>query len=233
MPDLFTRYSRQIAVPQIGEEGQRKLCRAKVLIIGCGALGSMVAMQLAVAGIKNLGIADYDNVDITNLQRQFFFKTDEAGLSKVELLSHRIQELNPDVKVVIYKDVINKIKAKEIFPDYDFIIDASDNPDTKKITGEISFEKDKPCCIGGVREFMGQVMTFLPLDSRFEDYFGNMGIEGFLPCSLSGVIGPAAVFCAAVQASEAIKFIVGTGSLLSGKLFLFNLLNDEFKVLSL
>ena len=231
--NLRLRYARQIAVPEIGKEGQLKLRDSKVFIVGSGALGSMIAMQLAGAGIGEIAVIDYDTIEISNLQRQFFFTTEEAGLSKAEVLGKRLSGLNPEVKVHVFNGLLNKVKALEIFGNYDFIIDATDNPESKKITGEISFEKGKPCCIGGVKDFGGQVLTFLPQDPRFEDYFGNASAEGFLPCSLSGVMGPAAALCASVQASECIKYLTGSGDLLSGKLFLFDLSKNYFQTFSL
>ena len=226
------RYSRQIAVPEIGSDGQKKLWDAKVLVIGCGALGSMVAMQLCGAGVGKIGIADFDNVDISNLQRQFFFKTDESGESKAHLTHLRMRALNPEVEVKVYNSLITPKIADELFPKYDFIVDATDNPESKRMTGELALRHGKGCCIAGVREFSGQVMTFLPDSPRFEDFFGNASASGVLPCSLSGVMGPAAALCASIQASEAIKFITGAGKLLSGRLLLFNLLNNTFRTLS-
>ena len=230
---MINRYSRQIAVAEIGREGQGKINRSKVLIIGSGALGSMVAMQLAGAGVGKIGIADYDTVDITNLQRQFFFKSDETGQYKSRILSKRIYELNPEIEIEEFRELITSKKAKEIFGEYDFIVDATDNPDSKKMSGKISQEKGKACCIGGVRDFSGQIMTFLPSDPRFEEYFGEAGADGFLPCSLGGVMGPAAAVCASIQASETLKYISGAGQLLSGSLLLFNLLTNSFKVFKL
>lgn len=226
--DLKLRYGRQTMVPEIGKGGQEKLCDSKVLIIGCGALGSMIAMQLAGAGIGVLGIADYDKVDISNLQRQFFFTTDELGLPKVDLLFKRIISLNPDVEVISYRSFISPAKAEEIFEDYDFIVDATDNPESKKMIGDIALKKRKACCIGGVRNFSGQIMTLLPSDLRFENYFGQSNAEGLLPCSLGGVMGPAAALCASVQASETIKYLTDAGTVLSGRLLVFNLLENSF-----
>lgn len=231
--DLKIRYARQIAVPEIGLEGQQMLRASSVLIIGCGALGSMAAMQLAGAGVGRIGIADFDNIDISNLQRQFFFITREAGSAKSKILRSRIQELNPEIKVEEFNGMVTKSKARELFREYDFIIDATDNPESKFITGEISAELEKPCCIGGVREFGGQVVTLLPKDPRFEEYFGAGASEGILPCSLGGVMGPAAAVCASIQVTEAIKYITVAGQLLSGKLLLFDLLNNTFKTFTL
>lgn len=226
------RYSRQIAIPEIGKEGQDKIRYSSILIIGGGALGSMIAMQLAGAGVGTLAIADYDNIDVSNLQRQFFFETKDCGVSKVEKIYDRIKALNPEVDVRIYKEVITQKKAQDIFGKYDFIVDATDNPESKRVTGKMSEKLGKPCCIGGVRDFSGQVMTFLPGDCRFEEFFGIVSADGFLPCSLGGVMGPAAALCASIQASETLKYITGAGNLLSGKLMLFNLLKNTYQVFS-
>lgn len=231
--DFNIRYARQIAVPEIGEEGQRKLSDSKVLVIGCGALGSMVVMQLAGAGIGTIGISDFDTIDISNLQRQFFFTVNEAGEDKCKVLEKRIHALNPEIKILTYPVIMTAKKAENLFGEYDFIIDATDNPATKKMIGKVSKEKGKACCIAGVRNFGGQVMTFLPDEPRFEDYFGSGEDEGFLPCSLGGVMGPAAALCASIQASEAIKYLVGNSSLLNGRILLFDLLKPSFKIIPL
>ena len=227
------RYARQIAISEIGKKGQEKLLNAKILIIGCGALGSMVAMQLAGAGVGCLGLADFDNIDISNLQRQFFFKTSDTGFPKAQKIAIAINELNPEIKVNVFSEMITSKKADILFREYDFIIDATDNPDSKRMTGNISKKVGKSCCIGGVRDFQGQVMTFLPDDPRFEDYFGNVSDNSFLPCSLGGVIGSTAALCASIQASETIKYLTSAGDLLSGKLLLFNLLTNSFRLISL
>lgn len=231
--DEKIRYARQIAVEEIGREGQEKLLRAKVLVIGCGALGSMVAMQLAGAGIGKIGIADFDSVDISNLQRQFFFTTEEAGMKKAELLARNIGRLNPEVEVELFPLMITKRNAEKIFENFDFIVDATDNPESKKMTGEISHLKNKACTIAGVNGFSGQVMTFLPEDPRFEEFFGTASGESFLPCSLGGVMGPVAAVAASLQAIETIKYITEAGELLSGNILVFNLLDNTFAKISL
>lgn len=227
------RYSRQIAIEDFGKQGQEKLLHSKVFIVGCGALGSMVAMQLAGAGVGHLGIADFDTIDISNLQRQFYFHTEETGKKKSEILKQRILELNPEVEVEEISGMITRKRAEELFKNYDFIIDATDNPESKRITGEVSGALRKGCCIGGVREYGGQVMTFQPEDARFEEYFGTADAEGFLPCSLGGVMGPAAALCASIQTIEAIKYLTGVGETLTGRLLIFNLKTNEFLTLSL
>ena len=227
--ELSIRYGRQMAIPEIGREGQEKIKNSKVLVIGAGALGSMVGIELAGAGVGRIGIADYDTIDISNLQRQFFFETEDCGKPKVTKISERINALNPEVEVTVYLTILTPERCEGIFREYDFIVDATDNPESKRMTGEKALKYGKACCIGGVRDFQGQVMTFLPGDSRFEEYFGEASADGFLPCSLGGVMGPAAALCASIQASEALKYITGAGRLLSGKLLLFNLLNNSFK----
>lgn len=222
------RYARQIAVPEIGTIGQEKICEGKVLVIGCGALGSMVAMQLAGAGVGKIGIADFDTIDISNLQRQFFFNETDTGLPKVKVLSEKIKKLNKSVDVQELPMLITASKAKEIIPDYDIVIDATDNPESKRNTGEISAKCGKVCVIGGVRDFEGQIVTLAPDSGRFEDYFGITEAGGFTPCSIGGVVGPAAALCASIQASEALKYLVSAGKLLTGEILTFNLLTNTF-----
>lgn len=224
------RYARQISIPEIGTEGQEKICQSKIFVVGSGALGSMVAMQLAGAGIGTIGIADFDTVDISNLQRQFFFNTSDAGELKSSIISHRIKDLNPDTKVKEYQEIITFKKAEDLFSEYDFIVDATDNPESKKLIGEACRKLKKPCCIAGIKDFSGQVTTILPEDDRFESYFGEGAADGVLPCSLSGVIGPAAALAASIQVCEVLKYVVNKGETLSGKLFVFNVLENSFKV---
>lgn len=224
------RYSRQVSLDGFGLEGQEKLLSSKVAVVGCGALGSMVAMQLAGAGVGKLVIADYDTVDISNLQRQYFFDTADAGRRKSEILADRIRRLNPGVCVEAFDRLVDKEFALNLLADVDFVIDATDNPSSKAMIEEVSGILSKPCCIAGVSGFHGQVMTILPGDMRFTDLFDSIGDGGVLPCSLSGVIGPAAALCASVQSAEAIKYITGSGATLQGKMFVFNLRDNSYNV---
>lgn len=223
------RYSRQIAIESFGEDGQLRLMKSSVLIVGCGALGSMVAIQLAGAGVGRLGISDFDTIDISNLQRQFFFDERECGLMKAEILSRRISAINPSVSVTKYDVLIDEEKAIEIFPQYDFIVDATDNPCSKNMIEKVSCICQLPCCVAGVSEFHGQVMTLFPGDKSFTDVFSEVEEGGFLPCSLGGVIGPAAALCASIQTSEVIKYLIGVGECLHDRLLTFDLLTNNFR----
>lgn len=227
------RYSRQIAVDDIGREGQRLLCGSHVCIVGCGALGSMVAMQLAGAGVGHLTIVDFDTVDISNLHRQFFFKTADAGKGKAMLLRESIVELNPDAEVTVVGKAVTSESAEDLFRRHDFIVDATDNPCSKSVIERVCAEISKPCCIAGVSGFHGQVMTLLPGDEKFSDIFPDSDMGGFIPCSLGGVMGPAAALCASVQASEVIKSITGAGETLHGRLLTFDLLTNTFNLFNI
>lgn len=234
MDKSMKRYSRQTAIGEIGEAGQRRLLNAAVMVVGCGALGSMAAMQLAGAGVGRIGIADFDTIDISNLQRQFFFTASEAGKSKSAVLSERIQELNADVTVERHELLVTRKNAAELFGNYDFIIDATDNPASKKLVEAASLECGKSCCIGGVAGFRGQVMTVGPGSSGcFSEVFNPGDDQSMMPCAIEGVAGPAAALCASLQASEAVKHITGAGDTLAGKLLVFDLLTDRFELLHL
>ena len=231
--ELRERYSRQINIEGFGIDAQKLLIDAKILIVGAGALGSMVAMQLCGAGVGKIGVADFDTVDISNLQRQFFFKAKDAGKSKAKLLREAMIGLNDNIHVDLIENLITAKIAEKIFPEYDFIIDATDNPSSKIMVDSVCEKFNLPCCIAGVSEYHGQIMTILPGDLRFRFIFQDAESGGFLPCSLGGVIGPAAALCASIQASEAIKYITKIGEPLSNKILTFNLALNQFNLFSL
>ena len=224
------RYLRQIAVKEIGKEGQEKLSKAKVAIIGCGALGSMGAVELAAAGVGKLLLVDFDTIDISNLQRQFFYTTEDLGKKKTEILESHIKRANPDIEIERADKFLTKENAKVLLKDYDFVIEATDNASSKKMIDNVCRGLSKACCIGGVSGFRGQVFTSIPDGNGFETFFPEIDESGILPCELEGVLGPAAALCASLQASEAIKYIVGKGEILISKLLVFDLLSNEFNV---
>lgn len=252
---MINRYSRNIRV--IGADGQKSLGAGSVFVIGCGALGGNVIMTLAGAGIGRIGIADFDTIDVTNLQRQLFFSEHEAGKFKSDIIANRAKSLNSEVKIDEYRILLNKDNAPEILRNYDFIIDATDNPDTKYLTEQICGEIGKPACIGGVEGWRGQVMTIVPvsrgaqdnatsenitpeseiasefLGAKFSDFFPRPDSDtSMLPCESVGVLAPIASLIAAVQASEAIKFLSGKGDMLTGRLFVADIKKMIFTTLT-
>lgn len=213
-----------ISLPGIGTEGVEKIRKGRVMVVGCGALGSLCAMYLSATGVGTVGIADFDTVDISNLQRQLFFDEQCLGSPKCATLAARIHAINSETTVNEYPEMINESRAVEIFADYDFIIDGSDNPSTKHMTASVCQRLGIPYCIGGVREFGGQVMSWAPGHAGYDELFGETpSCSGFMPCSVAGVLGPAAGVTASVQASEATKHLSGCGKMLYDKLFTFDL----------
>ena len=230
------RYSRNILT--IGAEAQDRLALGSVFIIGCGALGGHTAMLLAGAGVGRIGIADFDTVDISNLQRQLYFSESEAGEYKVGRLASRMRALNSEIKVEEYRTLIRRDNAREILGDYDFIIDATDNPATKYLIDDLCLEIGKPGCIGGVAGWRGQVVSVCGCKDgertmRFGDIFPCPDADpSMLPCEIEGVIGAAASIISSVQASEAIKYLTGEGEMLFNKAYVMNLKDLSFDVLS-
>ncbi len=227
------RYSRLEGLDGIGSEGMEALRNGSVLVVGCGALGSMCAMYLAASGVGRIGIADFDTIDISNLQRQLFFDETTLGKSKCKVLGDRMRALNSDVTVEEHPMFVKDDSACDLFARYDFIVDGSDNPATKHMTARICEEGGLPYCIGGVREFSGQVMSWAPGHKGYAEVFGDTpSCQGFTPCSLAGVLGPGAGSVASAQASEAIKHLTACGRMLYDRLFVFDLSGFSANVFS-
>lgn len=229
MSEELKRYSRNIRVDGFSEDGQRRLLKSSVLIVGCGALGSVVASYLAASGVGRIGLADFDNIEVTNLQRQIMFSEADCGKSKADTLAKRINGINSTVQVETYKKFITPQIARELFRKYDFIIDATDNPASKYMIDEVCEETGRPCCIGGVAEMKGQVATYLPGKTRFKDQFPMRPENCFeTPCQIQGVIGPMAGLIASLQALEAIKYLSGYGTPLSESLLTADAKNNLY-----
>lgn len=234
MENQKQRYSRLVSIPEIGGEGVRKLNASHVLMIGCGALGSMCAMYLAASGVGHLTIADFDTIDISNLQRQLFFTEQDLGRSKAQVLASRINGLNSETEVTVLEKLIRSVYDLGDITAYDVIIDGSDNPHTKLLTDRLSADSDVPCVIAGVRGFECQIMTCVPGSVRYADVFGeDAAFSGFTPCSIGGVLGPTAGVAASLQCAEAVKIIAGTGKPLTDRLLAMNLLDMSVNVLSI
>lgn len=233
----MNRYSRNILT--IGEESQISLSQGSVIIIGCGALGGQIAMLLAGAGVGKIGLADFDTIDISNLQRQLFFEEKDAGKKKLEVLKTKMSLLNSEIEIDDYPMLITENNADGIFGKYDFIIDATDNPASKFGIDKICIKLGKPHCTGGVAGWKGQVISHPgsrgEKDKRYKsfcDIFPRpMDDYNILPCSVEGVIGAAASVIASIQAGEAIKYFCKNKEMLYNKLLVVDLQNNIYQVI--
>ena len=229
------RYSRHIVMKEVGAEGQKKLLGARVLIIGAGGLGSPVAMYLAAAGVGTIGIADADEVDLSNLQRQIIHRTADAGKPKVLSAKETMEAMNPDVKVIPYRMFITGENILDIIKDYDFIIDATDNFQSKFLINDACVMAKKPFSHAGIIRFQGQLMTYVPGQGPcYRCIFKEPPPKDAVPsCKQEGVIGAAAGVIGSLQAMEAIKYILGIGELLTGYLLTYDGLEMQFRKVKL
>jgi molybdopterin/thiamine biosynthesis adenylyltransferase/rhodanese-related sulfurtransferase len=229
------RYSRHFLLPEVGEEGQAKLLDAKVLCIGAGGLGSPAAFYLAAAGVGTLGIVDMDVVDLSNLQRQILHTNDRIGMPKVESARLTLQALNPDVKVVEFRERLSSENALEIFGQFDVIVNGCDNFPTRYLANDACVFTKKPLVDGAIWQFEGQATVFHPPHGPcYRCMFPEPPPPGAVPsCAEAGVLGvlPGIVGC--VQALEAIKLILGRGKPLYGRLMHFDTLTGDVRVLKL
>lgn len=225
------RYLRNVMLPGVGDAGQEKLLAGRVLVVGAGGLGSPVCMYLAAAGVGTIGVIDSDVVDLTNLQRQIIHTTADLCRAKVESAKEMMMAINPDVNVVAYKERFTEENAVGILAGYDFAIDATDNFASKFLIADACYKAGKPCAQGGILEFEGQTMTVLPgetacyrcvFDSPPEKAPPPAGVMGVLP----GVIGT-------IEATEAIKYLLGIGTLLTNRLLVYDALNLTFREIRL
>ncbi|NLY44218.1 MAG: HesA/MoeB/ThiF family protein [Clostridiaceae bacterium] len=221
------RYSRQIILKDIGYKGQEKLLKSKALVIGSGGLGSPVLYYLAAAGVGTLGIADFDTVSISNLQRQILHFTRDIGRKKVDSAEEKIKNLNPDVKVIKYPYRINAENIEEIIQDYDVIIDAVDNFTARYLISDCCYFMKKPLIEGAVVGFEGILMTIFPGESPcYRCLYPEPPQSGTIPtCVDMGILGAVAGTIGALQALEAIKVLLNIGNTLSGRILSFDGLN--------
>ena len=226
------RYDRHIRLREFGERGQRALCDARVLVIGAGGLGSPVLMYLAAAGVGTLGIVDGDEVDVSNLQRQIVHDTANVGISKVQSAEHRIAQINPEVKVEQHPIFLTPDNIGQLIAAYDFVIEATDNFAVKYMVNDACVAEGKPFCLGGILRFEGQVMTYVPGEPCYRCLFPEPPAPGDVPSGkVVGVLGVIPGITGTLQATEAIKWITGTGKLLTGRLLTFNALTMNFDVI--
>ncbi len=233
--EQIERYSRHIILKEVGAKGQKKLLNGSVLIIGAGGLGAPAALYLAAAGVGHIGIADADDVDLSNLQRQVIHATADIGKAKVKSAKESMEAINPDVKVSTYRMFVDSTNIRELVREYDFIIDGTDNFPAKFLINDACVLEKKPFSHAGIIRFQGQLMTYVPGEGPcYRCVFKNPPPKDAVPtCKQAGVIGAMAGTIGTLQAMEAIKYLLGKGDLLTGKLLTYDALKMEFRKITL
>lgn len=233
--EQLERYSRHIILKEIGVKGQKKLLNAKVLIIGAGGLGAPAAMYLAAAGVGTIGIADPDEVDLSNLQRQIIHSTEDLGKAKVLSAKETMNRMNPDVQVNTYSIFVSAENIMDLIKDYDFIIDGTDNFPAKFLINDACVMAGKPFSHAGIIRFKGQLMTYVPgMSPCYRCVFKNPPPKDAVPtCKQAGVIGAMGGVIGSLQAMEAIKYITGVGDLLTGYMLTFDAIKMDFRKIRL
>jgi molybdopterin/thiamine biosynthesis adenylyltransferase/rhodanese-related sulfurtransferase len=229
------RYSRHLLVPEVGEAGQLKLLDAKVLLLGAGGLGAPAALYLAAAGVGTIGLVDADAVEASNLQRQIIHSTARIGKLKTESARETIQGLNPDIKVVTHNVWLDRSNVADIIAGYDLIVDGTDNFPTRYLLNDAAIIAGKPVVHGSVFRFEGQVTVFKPYDGPcYRCLFPEPPPPELAPsCAEAGVLGVLPGTIGMLQATEAIKLILGIGEPLIGRLLTYDALSETFEELRL
>lgn len=237
--DELRHYSRQIAMPQFGEEGQKKLKSAKIAVIGAGGLGAPVLQYLAAAGVGTIGIFDFDVVERSNLHRQVLFTVSDVGKPKSKVAVNRLRKLNPHIKLNPHQAKLTSENVLQLLGPYDMVVDGSDNFLTRYIVNNACLILDIPLVYGSIYRFEGQVTVFNFVDEYGKrgpdlyDLYPEMPGDGFIPdCSTAGVLGVLPGVIGSLQATEVIKIAAGIGEVLSGKLLLMDLLHMETQIIT-
>ena len=225
------RYSRHLIMPEVGMDGQLKLKKAKVLLIGTGGLGAPLGLYLAAAGVGQLGLVDFDVVDFTNLQRQVTFGSSDVGKPKSEAARARLSNLNPDIQVQAFETKLTSANALELFRDFDIVVDGTDNFPTRYLVNDACVLLGKPNVYGSIFRFEGQVTIFgMPGGPCYRCLYPEPPPPGLVPsCAEGGVLGVLPGIVGSIQAMETIKLILGSGRNLTGRLLLFDALEMGFR----
>lgn len=233
--EQLERYSRHILLSEVGVKGQKKLLQSKVLIIGAGGLGAPAALYLAAAGVGIIGIADADEVDLSNLQRQVIHTTSDVGKAKVQSARETIEAINPDVTVNTYRTFVAADNIMELIAEYDFIIDGTDNFPAKFLINDACVLAKKPFSHAGIIRWGGQLMTYVPGEGAcYRCIFENPPPPDAVPtCRQAGVVGAMGGVIGSLQAMEAVKYIIGKGELLTGFMLTYDALKMEFHKIKL
>ncbi len=229
------RYSRHIILDSFGGQGQEKLLSSKVLIIGAGGLGSPAALYLAAAGVGTIGIVDSDKVDLTNLQRQIIHNTADVGTEKVKSAENKIRALNPDVTVKTYNQFVKADNIRPLIRQYDFVIDGTDNFGAKFLINDACYFEKIPFSHAGILKFYGQLITIIPGQTTcYRCIFNTPPPLNVVPsCSMAGVLGVLPAVIGSLQATEAIKYLLGLGKLLTSALLTYDALEMDFRTVEL
>lgn len=225
------RYSRHLVIPEVGKHGQLKLKAASVLILGAGGLGSPISMYLAAAGVGRIGIVDFDELSYSNLQRQVLYSTNDVGHLKTELAKQRLMEINPNIEITLYNERLTRDNALDILRDYDIIADGTDNFATRYLVNDACVILGKPFVYGSILRFDGQVSFFEPVHGPcYRCLYPEPPAPGDTPnCADGGVMGVLPGIIGTLQANEVIKYILGKGEMLNGRLLLIDALNMKFR----
>jgi adenylyltransferase/sulfurtransferase len=234
-PDEIKRYSRHLILSEVGMEGQQKLKAAKVLCIGAGGLGSPSAMYLAAAGVGTLGIVDFDAVDVSNLQRQILHGTSDIGRSKLASAKDTLRELNPHVDVVTHETALSSANALDLFRGYDVIVDGTDNFPTRYLVNDACVLLGIPNAYGSIFRFEGQASVFATKDGPcYRCLYPEPPPPGLVPsCAEAGVLGILPGLIGTIQATEAVKLILGVGQTLAGRFLIYDAMRLRFRELTL
>jgi molybdopterin/thiamine biosynthesis adenylyltransferase/rhodanese-related sulfurtransferase len=229
-PGQQRRYARQVLIPEIGQEGQRRMLDAKVLLIGAGGLGSPIALYLAASGVGTIGLVDDDVVDESNLQRQVLHGVDRLGMLKADSAEMTIRGINPETTVVKHVERMNADNVERLIAPYDVIVDGTDNFDTRYVLNDAAVKLRKPVVHGSIYRWDGQVTTFIPFEGPcYRCMYPTQPPPELAPaCSVAGVLGVLPGMAGIIQANEVFKLILGVGETLSGRLLMFDAMGTTF-----
>jgi len=229
------RYSRHLILPEVGLEGQQKLKAGGVLIIGAGGLGSPAGMYLAAAGVGKIGIVDFDKIDLSNLQRQILHATVDVGTSKCASAKKRMQEINPEIEIVVHEELVSQANIEALVKQYDVVIDATDNFSTRYLINDACVLGRKPNIYGAIYRFEGQASVFAPGQGPcYRCLFPTPPPPDTVPnCAEGGVLGVLAGVIGVLQATEAIRILIGMGTGLIGRLMLYDAMEMRFDTVNI
>lgn len=230
-PSEMNRYERHFSLNEVGFKGQLKLREAKVLVVGAGGLGSPALLYLAAAGVGRIGVADGDTVDLTNLQRQVVHFTEDIGKRKTHSAAEKIRAINPEIEAIEHREFLDASNIARVVADYDFIVEGCDNFATKFLVNDACVLLKKPYSHAGMLRFEGQTFTYVPGRSRcYRCLFREPPPPGSVPnCADAGILGMLPGVLGSIQATEAVKYILGLGDLLTDRLLIFDALAMKFR----